>query len=471
MRFWLFMCFLIIGIIPLAVYERMILNTYEERIVNLRVEQLQGQCTILGNQLSVAGYMEGSRVYYMDSAVEQLASQYNGRIFIVDSGLRIIKDTYSLRESKILLSERVVWGMRGEATSVYSAKDLFIEISVPIKNTQTNQVTGVMVASIPTDDLEREFDILQKKSQVLFVVSLLLISTVAIIAATLLVKPLKQLTDSFGRVARGHMGTAIPTVGFTETRKISYSFNRLLGQLRKQDESRQEFVSNVSHELKTPITSVKVLTDSLLSQEAAPVELYREFLTDISAEIDRESKIISDLLSMVKLEQDAADMNVDKVNINEMTEGILKRLRPLAQQRNIELTLENIRLVLADADEVKLSLAVTNLVENAIKYNRDNGWVKVTINSDHTNFYIKVGDSGIGIGEDEQKRIFERFYRVDKARSRSTGGTGLGLSITREIVLMHAGMVSVSSVPDEGSVFTVTIPLTFASGEGKRLLN
>ena len=154
-------------------------------------------------------------------------------------------------------------------------------------------------------------------------------------------------------------------------------------------------------------------------------------------------------------------MNISSVNINELLEQILKRLKPIAAKRNIELIFESFRPVLAEIDEVKLSLAISNLVENAIKYNYDDGWVRVSLNADHKFFYIKVIDSGVGIPEDVQDHIFERFYRVDKARSRETGGTGLGLSITRNAILMHRGAIKVYSKEKEGTTFTVRVPLNY----------
>ena len=149
------------------------------------------------------------------------------------------------------------------------------------------------------------------------------------------------------------------------------------------------------------------------------------------------------------------------LNLNVLVEQILKRLRPIANRRKVELIFESIREVTADVDEMKLSLAITNLVENAIKYNMEEGWVRVTLDADHKFFYLKVQDSGIGIPEDVQDRIFERFYRVDKARSRETGGSGLGLAITRNVVLMHKGAIKLSSKEGEGSTFTLRIPLNY----------
>ena len=228
------------------------------------------------------------------------------------------------------------------------------------------------------------------------------------------------------------------------------------------DQSRQEFVSNVSHELKTPITSIRVLADSLMGMEEAPVELYREFMTDISDEIDRENQIIEDLLMLVKMDKSAeSQMNIGQVNINAELELILKRLRPIAKRGNVELVLESIREVTADVDKVKISLAITNLVENAIKYNRDSGMVRVTLDADHKYFYVKVADTGIGIPEDALEHIFERFFRVDKARSREVGGTGLGLAIAKNVLQMHHGIIDVESTPGEGTTFSMRVPLTY----------
>ena len=274
--------------------------------------------------------------------------------------------------------------------------------------------------------------------------------------------PFRQLQKAFDRVAQGDLESDITVDTYRETSLLSQAVKKSLTKLKAVDQSRQEFVSNVSHELKTPITSIRVLADSLMGMEEVPVELYREFMADISDEIDRENQIIEDLLTLVKMDKSAeSQMNIAQVNINRQLEMILKRLRPIAKRGNVELILESMREVTADVDEVKMSLAITNLVENAIKYNVDSGWVRVTLDADHKYFYIKVADSGIGIPEDALDHIFDRFFRVDKARSREVGGTGLGLAITKNVVQMHRGVIDVESVPGEGTTFAMRIPLTY----------
>ena len=294
-----------------------------------------------------------------------------------------------------------------------------------------------------------------------------LVAVIVVIAgfavSTAFVRPFRRLTKSIKDVQDGYEADFISVNSYSETETMSAACDEMLRRLQTLDESRQEFVSNVSHELKTPLTSMKVLADSLMGQEDIPVELYREFMTDIGAEIDRENKIINDLLSLVKMDKSAGNINITSVQINELLERIMKRLRPIAQKQNVELVMESFRPVVAEVDEVKLTLALTNLIENAIKYNNPDGWVHVSLNADHQNFFVTVEDNGIGIPKEAQNRIFERFYRVDKSHSREIGGTGLGLAIARNAIIMHRGAIKVHSMEGEGTTFTVRIPLTYIS--------
>ena len=276
-----------------------------------------------------------------------------------------------------------------------------------------------------------------------------------------LTKPFEKATAAINEVKEGYSDEALPVPDYTETEHIVEAFNTVLKRMRTLDESRQEFVSNVSHELKTPITSMKLLAESLMESEDVPAQLYREFMEDIIGEIDREDKIISDLLELVKLDKKSAVPEIKSVCINDMIELILKRLGPIAGKEDVELIFESVREVTAGVDEVKLTLALTNLIENAIKYNRRGGSVYIGLDSDHQQFTVTVRDTGIGIPEEYHEHIFERFYRVDKSHSREIGGTGLGLAIARNIILMHRGTISVESVTGEGSgtIFTVRLPM------------
>jgi len=211
--------------------------------------------------------------------------------------------------------------------------------------------------------------------------------------------------------------------------------------------------------MKTPLSAIKVLSESILLQESVPEEMYREFLQDINSEVERMTNINNDLLALVKVDQREQGMNIHPTNINELVEDILRRLYPLAEMKKVVLLYEELRQVEIDADEIKLSLAISNIVENGIKYTPKGGTVKVIVDSDHQFLSITIQDTGIGIPEDELDKIFNRFYRVDKTRDRETGGTGLGLAISKSTVLLHGGTIRVTSNPDDGSVFVIRIPL------------
>ena len=184
-------------------------------------------------------------------------------------------------------------------------------------------------------------------------------------------------------------------------------------------------------------------------------------MEDMVSEIDRENRIITDLLALVKMDKKTQNLNIVALNINDLAELTLKRLRPIARKRDVEVVFESMRQVIAEVDEVKMTLIMTNLMENAIKYNKEHGWVKVVLDADHQYFTLEVSDSGVGIPEESLPHIYERFYRADKSHSREMGGTGLGLAITKSAVLQLQGSITVTSTEGEGSSFTVKIPLNY----------
>lgn len=464
MRLQLIVVCILIGILPMVVLSQFVINTYESRAKQQKIVDLTHNVNIISNLLISSGFFLGTDSTDVDSVkteISQVADIYGGRIIIVNSGLKVIHDTYGLEEGKTLISEEAVKSIQGTESKYIDENNQYIELTCPVVNSDSREIAGGIITSFSIEDIHTVYGEMKERAMLIILVLSILVVVISILYSGFMLKPLKQMTNSFDRWSNGYMDEKIEFKGVKEMETISDSFNHMLVRLQKLEDSRQEFVSNVSHELKTPITSIKVLSDSLLSQEDVPNELYREFLVDITEEVERENKIVNDLLSLVKLDKTQGEMNISTLNINELVEQIMKRLQPIADKRNIELVFETFRPVMAEVDEVKLSLVINNLIENAIKYNCDGGWVHVTLNADHKFFYLKVADCGVGIPEDAQDSIFERFYRVDKARSRETGGTGLGLSITRNAVLMHRGAIKVYSKEREGSTFTVRIPLTY----------
>lgn len=453
------------ALIPLFLQAVVMLGSFNQGQLDARTIEIQNQCVILSNKMTRSGYMtaEKKNNTALDSQMQAISDVYNGRIVIVNSNFRVITDTFNLSTGKFYISEEVIKCFKGENSSHYNKDMQYLAQTIPVYDPANEKnIYGVIVVTASTENILSLTDKVMGKSNLFLVFICLAMGVLAVVAVHILMRPFKKLQLSFDRVAQGDLDADITENTYREMTQLSQAVQKSLSKLKAVDQSRQEFVSNVSHELKTPITSIRVLADSLMGMEEVPVELYREFMTDISDEIDRENQIIEDLLTLVKMDKSAeSQMNIEQVNINGELELILKRLRPIAKRGNVELVLESIREVTADVDRVKISLAITNLVENAIKYNRDSGNVRVTLDADHKYFYVKVTDTGIGIPEDALEHIFERFFRVDKARSREVGGTGLGLAIAKNVIQMHHGIIDVESTPGEGTTFSMRIPLTY----------
>ncbi len=427
----IFLILLIVGLIPCFIMRYAILQNYERRAVNVRTSDISTQVRILANHLITYHYLQDTSSEVINAELEQLSNLYDGRVLVINSDLRIVKDTYGISEGKTIISEEVIRCLRGESASRYDRENGYIEMTIPITETleadlpvgpgeRIELVRGVMLVSASNDNIIATMDILNHQALIVMSIVGVLIFVVTLLVSKFLFSPFKKMIAALDQVQEGYTNDPISVTDCLETEHIGDAFNRVLGRMKMLDDSRQEFVSNVSHELRTPITSMKVLADSLITQK-----------------------------------------DISEVDINALVELIMRRLRPIAQRRDVQLVYESLRPVTALVDEVKLTLALSNLVENAIKYNKEHGFVKVTLDADHQFFTVQVEDSGVGIPQDALEHIYERFYRVDKSRSREIGGTGLGLAITKSAVLMHRGSIKVASIEGEGTDFTVKIPLKY----------
>lgn len=461
MKAAIFMALLLIGIIPGVIIGGIFFRMYESRALDTDTVSMTNQTQLLSDQILSTGYLKNNEVDEINTQLKALGNIYSGRIIIIDDSLRVVRDTYDLSEGKTFVWENVILSLRGQRTSVYDRVSHCLIITVPIqKNDSSNSIEGVILLTKSTDNMEQSISFYRNLLLYLSLVAIVVAFVLAIILSERYTKPLGKLSDDIRNSQALHDEVSVDD--FSETCDISRNFNEVMQKMRDIDESRQEFVSNVSHELKTPLTSMKVLADSLNAMEdEATIDMYQDFMHDITQEIDRETKIINDLLSLVRMDKSGATLNISSVNINDMLEALLKRLGPIAEKQNVELVLESFRPVTAEIDEVKFSLGIMNLIENGIKYNNPGGYVHVTLNADHQYFYISVEDNGMGIPQDSIEHIFDRFYRVDKSHSREIGGTGLGLAITKNAIEMHKGQIKVHSEVGEGTTFDVRVPLNY----------
>ena len=424
------------------------------------VTQVKWQSNILASDILAMDFLKNPDSDAADVEIQQMAYAYSARILIINSDYIIVKDNYIFDEGKTIVTEDVINAFKGKSHSHINYKSSSDVITTPIID-DTGKISGVINVSLSGYATIQTINYMKRISIAVMIALLLVFSGILVFVIYKLTSPAKDMKEAILSLSDGDKNARIKKQTIKEYKDIGDAVNVLLDRLESIDGSRDEFVSNVSHELKTPMTSMKVLADSLLATENAPIEMYKEFMQDIAEEIDRENEIIGDLLNLVRTDGERAVLNIETVDVNELMEVVLKRLKPIALKNNIEIIFESMRPVTASIDRVKFIIVLTNIIENAIKYNHPEGWVKITLNADHKFFYVDVSDSGIGIPEECKDQVFERFYRVDKARSRETGGTGLGLAITKNIVLLHKGTIKFYSKENEGTTFNIRIPLNY----------
>lgn len=456
----IFLIFLCIFFITYYSLDRIIIYGFLRKSMDETVTQVKWQSNILASDILAMDFFKNPDSDAADVEIQQMAYAYSARILIINSDYIIVKDNYIFDEGKTIITEDVINAFKGKSHSHINYKSSSAVITTPIID-DTGKISGVIKVSLSGYATIQTINYMKRISIAVMIALLLVFSGILVFVIYKLTSPAKDMKEAILSLSDGDKNARIKKQTIKEYKDIGDAVNVLLDRLESIDGSRDEFLSNVSHEIKTPMTSMKVLADSLLATENAPIEMYKEFMQDIAEEIDRENEIIGDLLNLVRTDGERAVLNIETVDVNELMEVVLKRLKPIALKNNIEIIFESMRPVTASIDRVKFIIVLTNIIENAIKYNHPEGWVKITLNADHKFFYVDVSDSGIGIPEECKDHVFERFYRVDKARSRETGGTGLGLAITKNIVLLHKGTIKFYSKENEGTTFNIRIPLNY----------
>ena len=468
LEFVTFVVVLIVIIVPVITIGTIFLNVSTSKYYNNRLEEYKSNNIMLKNNIISSGFLDKKQSEAVKAQINLLSNEFDARIQIIDTSNIIREDTKSSDIGHTSISKDVFKALEGEDVMEENSDIGYIEFSIPLVATITTadgsakKTVGVLCTNYSTANITQYRDDVKRVVYIIFAIGIILALVVAGVCSKFLTRPIKRVGEIIKDVKHRRGVEDLDEVkDYTEVKKILGDFNTMIDNFYAEQKKRDDFVSNVSHELKTPITSMKVLADSLIGAEGAPEEMYQEFLVDISNEIERESQIINDLLDLVNTENVENEISISQVNINDVLESVLKTIKPIAEEKNIEVVYESFRPIIADVDELKFARVVTNLVENAIKYNQVDGTVTVSLNADHQYFFVKVQDTGIGIPEEDQDRVFERFFRVDKARARETGGSGLGLAITKEIVKRHHGSIGVYSKEDEGTTFTVRIPLKY----------
>lgn len=398
------------------------------------------------------------------SAARDLFSDKPMRLLVLDSQAIVTYDNdaaNSLR-GKMYMKDTIKNALLGQdANSVFKNEDASISMDVAVPIRKNSQITGAIYLSQSLSDTEDFLGDITSSLITLSLIASALVSLLSVLFARVFTAPLVKLTHAADEIAQGNFNQNVPVHGHDEIATLGEAFNAMIQQLSALEEKRRMFVSDASHELKTPLATIKLLSESVLQTENPDPEMVREFLADMASEVDRLTRIVERLLDLTKNDSQKTAAQLETVDLTDLIAKAVKKLMPLARDKNIKLSFsydkekEHTQMLL---DRDKIYEAVYNIADNSIKYTDCGGNVTIALTADISKTVIEIEDDGIGIPKEDSALIFDRFYRVDKARARETGGTGLGLAIAQEAVALHGGHIEVISEEGAGSKFIIILP-------------
>ncbi len=428
-------------------------------VISDRARLLQDRARVINKWISnenLQNLSEDSLPY--KTYIEKTARNLNARILILSKNNEVIYETnfsgiYEKLDFNKIDSIKKTLKPRYQRFSSSENKNVLYTIYPLVKN-------GIYYGSVVTiSDLEAVIPDLNTEKVILYSILVVLIFTVILyLIFRNFLKPIDDIESGVSEITRGNYSHEIKE-SKTSFLSIIRSFNILAGRLSEIEKTQSQFISNISHELKTPIASMSIIAQSILeSVDSIDKDLLKEFVNDIYNENIRLKNIIDELLYMAVLDKRDVSLNLEYRPINKLIHESIKVIKPIAEKKHIDIIFKQGKNIYGEVDYGKVKQVCINLLSNAIKYSPTGSKIKVKLTENKNEFIMAVEDEGYGISEEDQKYVFDRLYRVDKARSRAEGGTGLGLYISRQIVNLHMGTLELESKVNVGSTFTVTIP-------------
>ena len=438
-----------------------LLNTYptivsRDVVFASKQNSLQTQAGVMSSALSTPEELTSDTVLEVMSFLDLRSLT---RVIVTDENAQILYDTAQLGSgvgSYALFSE-IGRALTGDIVcySVYDGKAFMTRESMPIKNGAIT-VGAVYLYEYDASQAELIFSIQKNLRNITLILGAAAIILMFIFSRALTLR-ITELVRATRIVSEGDYEYQIQTDGNDELSELGHEFNNLTKRLKDTEELRRRFVSDASHELKTPLASIRLLSDSIVNAESMDSETMREFVTDIGNEAERLQRTTEKLLSLSKMDSDI-DLAHDKLDLKHVVEKTIHLLSPLAKEYRVTISTDLARGCYIYGSEDLVYRVIFNLAENSIKYNMPGGLVRILLFGAGDKIKLIVEDSGIGIPDEDLPHIFSRFYRVDKARSRDAGGSGLGLSIVYDAVRLHSGSISVEKRENGGTRFIVTFP-------------
>lgn len=481
-RFRMVAIYLFVIILAFVAVSSLVSGMVEQFLVHQRTQEQSSDTLRFAKELPALLSMEDAPAAMFAAANTWLRDHESaGRLLFLDCDAVVQVDTASrfngyrlpYREVRdiLMLNAETAFGFHrltntsalGDTLAIVSNTNWVVYYTAPVKD-EGGAMLGVLLYATSIQVVSDSVNEVTTQIGLVFAVFAVTVGFVSLILSGWLTRPIITLTTAIRRVGAQGYSERVPVRGKDEMAELSEAFNIMSEKLENHDRVRNEFVSNASHELKTPLSSMKILSETMLYMEEPDEALTKEFFTDINHEVDRLTHIINDLLRLVQEENEGKRMNITEVDYAALVQRVIRRMMPIAKQKGIRLERKLVPITI-EADESCIEQVVGNLIDNSLKYT-DKGSVAVTLKQDGAYAVLTVHDTGMGIPKESIPRLFERFYRVDKARSRDTGGTGLGLSIVERIIANHGGYINVESAVGRGTTFTVHLPMRLAQQEG-----
>ncbi|MGM9552390.1 MAG: ATP-binding protein [Clostridia bacterium] len=461
-RCQLIVTYLVIILLTISLFWLYTSNSTTNYLLNQKKNEVLTQANVLSGYVSQYQSLSSDTISYL---LKQQQLSAGSRVIMLNSDASIIYDSISEGSlvGKTMLKQSVLNALAGNNVVVSETSgegELLVSAAVPIIADKT--ITGAILLQCSAESISEYTRHTTKSVFSLAVVVSVLVALFGFFLSGVITKPIRKLTKSVVTMTENDNEEKLDLVHGGEIGDLVDSFNKQIDKLQLQEQKRQEFVSDASHELKTPLSSIKLIADSLIQTPNAPYEMVSEFLGDMNIQVDRLTRIIDKLLTLTRMDDEGAvsRMEFTVMDITELTKSVYRALKPLAESKNIKIEYESDIGIFSRIEKDRLWEALYNILDNSIKYTKSGGSVKMIVEREDTCAVITIADTGIGIASDKIYRIFDRFYRVDKARARETGGTGLGLSIALTAVELHGGNIQVESEEGIGSRFKIIIPIT-----------
>ena len=445
----------------------LLLNTYpllvsEDLVFRSKETTMQGSVSVMVYSLAGLDRLNQENVAAAMAVVEETGLS---RVLVTDSAGQVLYDTRETLGAvgKYTFYSEIVQALEGYDAFSCSYRDGAFRSRAASPVLYQNRIIGSVYAyEYDTEQAELleglQSNLLKLSAGIAAAVVLL-----SFILSRMLTRKISALLTGIRKVREGAYEHRTHIPGRDEIAQIGEEFNSLTDRLQTTETLRRRFVSDASHELKTPLAAIRLLTDSILQTDNMDMETVRDFVTDIGSEAERLSRITEDLLRLTRLDSNQVDPP-EVVEVASVLEQVMRMMSLLAQEKGTELTCQTGGDCRVLATKGEVHQVIYNLTDNAVKYSGSHGSVRVELRRDGNDVVLTVADNGPGIPEEDLPRVFERFYRVDKARSRAAGGTGLGLSIVQDTVTKRGGTVSAANRPEGGAVFTVRWPAAEGGG-------